>query len=295
MPKPIHAVRRMTPPTLRVLNWGWGQDSTTLALMAHHGEIPPFDVIISAELRRNAMTDRPAWLWAQQLTRLRRTPTLWSILEAARVPDAVCPQTFGPWEITRVDVTTPDDHLAVGWSTQTRLHYQTWKTRTLGMRYGEIVMEDSWRELSRHLPIWRTARGRILVTGLGLGCVVRGLITKPDVEHIDVIEIDSAICAVVGAEFLTDPRVTIRHANALTVDVPARVTWDYAWHDLYTEEGCGVPGLQVLHAELLLRYRKACRQQGAWAFPRMYKRVWPGGLLGGSSWYARRRKEDCHA
>lgn len=42
-------VRRTTPPTLRVLNWGWGQDSTTLALMAHHGEIPPFDAILSAD------------------------------------------------------------------------------------------------------------------------------------------------------------------------------------------------------------------------------------------------------
>lgn len=41
--------RRTTPPALRVLNWGWGQDSTTIALMAHHGELPPFDAILSAD------------------------------------------------------------------------------------------------------------------------------------------------------------------------------------------------------------------------------------------------------
>jgi hypothetical protein len=45
----MKAVRRTTPPTLRVLNWSWGQDSTTTALMAHHGEIPPFDAILCAD------------------------------------------------------------------------------------------------------------------------------------------------------------------------------------------------------------------------------------------------------
>jgi hypothetical protein len=43
------SLRRTTPPTLVVLNWGWGQDSTTIALMSKHGDLPPIDVILSAD------------------------------------------------------------------------------------------------------------------------------------------------------------------------------------------------------------------------------------------------------
>ena len=64
---------------------------------------------------------------------------------------------------------------------------------------------SSWRiriaSSSRHLPIWLSARGRVLVTGLGLGCVVRGLLASTCVTHVDCIEIDRYICLVVGEEF----------------------------------------------------------------------------------------------
>lgn len=43
---------RTTPPKLRVLNWGLGQDSTTIALLAAHGSIPPFDAIIWADTQQ---------------------------------------------------------------------------------------------------------------------------------------------------------------------------------------------------------------------------------------------------
>jgi hypothetical protein len=45
-------VRRTTAPTLRILNWGLGQDSTTIALLAEHGEIAPFDAIIWADTQQ---------------------------------------------------------------------------------------------------------------------------------------------------------------------------------------------------------------------------------------------------
>jgi hypothetical protein len=37
-----------------------------------------------------------------------------------------------------------------------------------------------------------------------LGCVVRGLLSKPEVERIDVVEIDGDILRVVGKEFRGD-------------------------------------------------------------------------------------------
>jgi len=140
---------------------------------------------------------------------------------------------------------------------------------------GHVIMEDSPNELRKHLPILIHGKGRILKTGLGLGCVVRGLLSKPDVQHIDVIEIDQRIIKHVGPEFALSKRVTIHHDDALTM--PIKGAWDFAWHDIYTE---GNEGLQVLHAQLFHRFMGHAKTQGAWAFPREFARQWPFPLLG---------------
>ena len=133
-------------------------------------------------------------------------------------------------------------------------------------------MEDSRLELSRHLPIWLAARGRVLVTGLGLGCAVRGLLASPAVEHVDVVEIDPDIIRIVGAEFAEDPRVNLIHGDALTVNFFPGTRWGYAWHDLW-EDGSGDKRLQRIHAELIVKYQDCVRHQGAWEFPRLAKRI----------------------
>lgn len=197
-------------------------------------------------------------------------------LQAARVPATVAPQTFGLWTIERrlakdsilgeLDLVGADDYTLLRRMTDATLH-----------RGGEIVMEDSRRELSKHLPIWLAARGRVLKTGLGLGCVVRGLLANPAVEHVDVVEIDVGIVRVIGAEFAGDPRVTIHHADALTWDFGDR-RWDFAWHDIWTE---GNDGLQALHAKLMKRFWPVVGdRQGAWQFPRQVLRALPMRLIG---------------
>lgn len=149
---------------------------------------------------------------------------------------------------------------------------------------GHIVMEDSPRELRKHLPILIHGRGRILKTGLGLGCVVRGLLSKPGVDHIDVIEIDPRIIRHVGPEFSDDPRVSIHLGDALTMDLDG--SWDFAWHDIYTE---GNEGLQPLHAKLIARFSGRARQQGAWNFPTCVSKLLPWRLLGAPKTRRQRR------
>lgn len=144
--------------------------------------------------------------------------------------------------------------------------------------HGEIVMDDSLPELRRHLPIWMKARGRVLKTGLGLGCVVRGLLIKPEVEHIDVVEIDQAIIEYCGQEFIGNPRVTIHHADAHTWNF-SQGKWDYIWHDIH--DNAEAEHLTLQHAKLLCRYlpETPLSRQGAWAFPREVKRR-TGRMLG---------------
>ena len=198
-------------------------------------------------------------------------------MDAARVPEAVQPQTFGLWEIRRIRC--EDDVLArfAGYPSITALH--RWTNGTMHQHFGECVMEDSRHELSRHLPIWMNAIGRVLITGLGLGCVVRGLLAKPEIEHIDVIEIDPGIIAAIGPELAADPRVTIHCDDALEFDIGGR-GWAYAWHDVWSDTDAGQPHLQCIHAKLIKKYFRAVEHQGAWAFPRDISRRLTVRLLG---------------
>ena len=193
-----------------------------------------------------------------------------AIMRAAKVPLTLQPREFWPWAITRQRVTTAEDLLRVGSNQITGLSRLD-SIAALHLQQGEVVMEDSFRELRRHLPIWMAAHGRVLKTGLGLGCVVRGLLTIPE-----VVEIDARIIEVIGAEFAGDPRVTITQGDALELRPNGR-RWDFAWHDIWTE---GNDGLQGLHARMMRNLHTAVGQQGAWAFPRQIARRLPVQLLG---------------
>lgn len=185
-------------------------------------------------------------------------------IAAARVPLTLEPQEFGLWTIMRNEIQKPG---LLEFVPRTILFRQT--LATLHQPPGDVVMEDSDKELRTHLPIWMRGHGRVLITGLGLGCVVRGLLASPHIEHIDVVEIDADIIRVVGAEFVDNPRVTIHHGDALSYQFPDGTKWDCAWHDLWCE---GEPHLQVLHSKLIMRFHKAAERQGAWQFPKDIKR-----------------------
>lgn len=194
-------------------------------------------------------------------------------IEAARVPRTILPQKFGLWSIERIpaggQLVSPTQ-FAINYARCGFPDYTILRHYTLACEMShdaEIVMEDSRYELRKHLPIWIAARGRVLVTGLGLGCVVRGLLAKPDVDQIDVVEIDDDILRVIGPEFAKNPRVNLHHGDALKIDLPGK--FDFAWHDLWKEGD----GLQRLHAKLFIKYLRQCGPQGAWAFPRFAARL----------------------
>lgn len=181
-------------------------------------------------------------------------------VRAARLPLSVQTGEFGPWKLERIYCRSAAETQLVGFDNFALLSCQT--MRTMHQARGAIVMDDGVRELSRHLPIWRAAAGRVLVTGLGLGCVVRALLTKPEVTHVDVIEIDPLIIERIGPEFETDPRVTLRQANALTVSLHG--VWDYAAHDLWHE----TKSVPLMHANLIFKHYDNIRYQTAWGMPK---------------------------
>jgi hypothetical protein len=203
------------------------------------------------------------------------------LLEAARVPERLSDKILisGPEAIWSIEHhSAPPDEIGkayVGWGTYTVLRRLTESTMHID---GKIVMEDSVTELSKHLPILLAGRGRILITGLGLGCVVRGLLSKPDVEHIDVVEIDKRILHWVGREFGNDPRVELHLGDALKYEWPEETRWDFAWHDIHEMDGD--EHVSILHCKLMQRFRKQVTVQGAWGLKPWLKRALPWNVLG---------------
>lgn len=140
---------------------------------------------------------------------------------------------------------------------------------------GEVVMEDSEEELRTHLDFVMNVSGRVLVTGLGLGCVIRGLLANPLVKHITVIEKSTDVLKLVAPSFmaLNDDRLEIVEADALQWTVKNTDHFDYGWHDLWTDRAAGEPHLDDWHTKLLMNCRATVKNQGAWAFDERLKTI----------------------
>ncbi|MDQ1584579.1 MAG: hypothetical protein QOF36_2633 [Microbacteriaceae bacterium] len=132
------------------------------------------------------------------------------------------------------------------------------------------VMSDTPAEIEGHFHAIEHGTGRVLVHGLGLGCVVSALLAKPEVTHIDVVEFDPEIVTTIGP-YYNDPRVAIRRGDALTYDWPSDERWDYVWHDIWSH--ISDRNLNPEEAEhgisygmLFDRFATQARDQGAWAY-----------------------------
>lgn len=137
---------------------------------------------------------------------------------------------------------------------------------------GEVVMEDTPFELKTHLEFMLRARGKVLVSGLGLGCVVRGLLANPAVNHVTCIEKSADVLKLVQPYMPTE-RLTIIHADALEWTANTQQTFDYAWHDLWTDKDAGEPSLDLWHTQLILNCREKAQYQGTWKYERRAKRL----------------------
>lgn len=208
------------------------------------------------------------------------------IMHAMRA-DAIPARKMGLWEVRKVllgkELIEPATER---WHAKARrtppgaytLLFRT-TTATLHMGAGECVMNDFPCELRTHLGFVMRAHGRVLVTGLGLGCVLRGLNMNPNVTHIDVVERDPDVVRMVFPHLLPlwmfpGCKQTIRlhemEAEMFAASTPD--TWDCAWHDLWSDPDRDEPHLHVKHVMLMTRLAEKTKHQGAWDMPRYVKR-----------------------
>lgn len=127
---------------------------------------------------------------------------------------------------------------------------------------GRLVMSDTRDEWRDHITAIHMAHGRVLINGLGLGCYLQAILSKPDVSSVDVVEIEADVIALIGPHFEADDRVHFHEGDAYTFKFPAGTSWDVAWHDIWADK-C-TDDLEK-HAKLLRRYGRRVGWQACWA------------------------------
>lgn len=138
-------------------------------------------------------------------------------------------------------------------------------------RGGRLWMSDTPSEQDDHMPVirqaLRTDAQRVLINGLGLGMVVSALMQVPSVTHIDVVEIDADVIALVGEHYQklaadAGKTLAIHHGDALAISWPRGTAWDLAWHDIWGDMCTdNLEQMAVLHR----RYGRRVTWQESWS------------------------------
>ncbi|HWT93018.1 MAG TPA: hypothetical protein VN238_08490 [Solirubrobacteraceae bacterium] len=133
----------------------------------------------------------------------------------------------------------------------------------------EPVMTDTPAEFQDHADLFAHAHGRVLIHGLGLGCAVSALLADPAIEHIDVVEQNADVIALVAPSYAGYP-VTIHHASCVEKVWPEGVRWNYVWHDIWTyvdeanlDDDAAEHGIS--YGRLAQMFADRADRQGAWA------------------------------
>lgn len=134
---------------------------------------------------------------------------------------------------------------------------------------GTMMMADTHDEIRDHIEPVRLSRGTCLITGLGLGCVVQGMLEKhkrddgEPVGKVIVIEKSEGVVDLVGSYFKDKygDRFEIRNEDALTYKPPMGERYDVVWHDIWSNLCTdNLKQMERLHR----KYGRRCDWQGSW-------------------------------
>jgi hypothetical protein len=127
-----------------------------------------------------------------------------------------------------------------------------------------LVMSDTDAELDEAMAVyWACQRpdvSRVLINGLGLGLTVQMALARPQVEHVDVVEISPELVAFIS-QHITDERIHYHVGDAHEFRFPPGTTWDFIWHDIW-DTICADDNAS--RTRLRRRYARKCKWQACW-------------------------------
>ena len=164
----------------------------------------------------------------------------------------------GDFEVSKFNV-DPGDVRSLGYALHGRPVPPGTYTRLT--HNGDVIMSDTPSEILDHLNFIKIVRGRVLINGLGLGVVIKGLLMKLEVHHIDVVEKEYDVIKLVWPTYKYDPRLSLYHADAFTVQWEKDILWDFVWHDIWPD--ICTDNLPEI-SKLKRKYVRRTGWQGAW-------------------------------
>lgn len=184
------------------------------------------------------------------------------------VPDGVS----GNWEVKKFIVSDEDARFSV---LRSSFSFSSRGRSVPAGKYtglyvnGHVMMSDTPDELSDHFGPFSIASGICLVSGLGLGCVVEGMLKKRDsqgelaVDKVIVLEKSRDVLNLVESHFVDryGDRIEVRNVDALEYKPPREERYDVVWHDIWLHL-CedNLEEMTLLHR----RYGRKCDWQGSW-------------------------------
>ena len=173
-----------------------------------------------------------------------------------KVPDGIS----GDWEVSTFTVQASELSQRISkLQTGRGVPEGTYKRLT---RCGEVIVSNTPDEIWDFSMFLRyRATGKVLINGLGLGVLVQGLLEKPDITEITIIEKSEDVIKLSGPTYLKDERVNIIHADAFEYKPPKGKLYDAVWHDIWdyiTSEN--IPEMKKLHR----KYGRFAKYQESW-------------------------------
>lgn len=144
----------------------------------------------------------------------------------------------------------------------------------------QTVMSDTPDEMNDHADPLLHARGRVLIHGLGLGCVLNCIRNIPGVEKIDVVEVNEDVVNLVAPLHIEDKRVNIIADSCVDVRWPVGTHWDYVWHDIWSSIDSGnltddkEAEHHISYARLHRMFGHRCDRQASWGFELARRMRW---------------------
>ena len=145
----------------------------------------------------------------------------------------------GGWQIDRFTISEDDAKLhnsKASWQGQGGRDFPAGTYTRLTHR-NYVIMSDTEAELRDHISPVIEATGKVLINGLGLGVVLQACLSKPEVEHVTVIELSEDVLSLVADHYTKEAgdRLEIIQANAYEYKPPKGARFNMVWHDIWPD------------------------------------------------------------
>lgn len=131
---------------------------------------------------------------------------------------------------------------------------------------GVIWMSDTTAERADHQEVYDRCKGlggRVLIHGLGLGVITNAVLSLPNVEHVEVWELNAEVIELCGKGYQErfGDRLSIVQGDAFQHRPTKGKAWSVVWHDVWPD--LSARNLQPMQ-RLGARFRSRCEWQGFW-------------------------------